>query len=68
MDGVDVLVGGGGEGCDDEGGGVVLEGDVENGGVVISWMRGVVFIPLPFSSSGSWMGVLHSELVQHLLI
>jgi hypothetical protein len=51
-----VLVGGGGEG-----GGV-------DGGVVISWKRGVVVVPLPFSSRGSWMSVLHSGLEQHLLI
>ena len=58
----------GGEVLDDEGGGMVLEGDVEDGGVVISWMSGAIVVPLPFSSSGSWMSVLHSELVQHLLI
>ena len=69
-----MLVGGreGGEpGCDDEGGGVaVLEGDVEDEGVVTSWRSGVIIVPLPLSisSSGSWMSILHSELVQHLVI
>ena len=61
----------GGEVLDDEGGGMVLEGDVEDGGVVISWRSGVIIVPLPLSisSNGSWLSIkLHSELVQHLTI
>ena len=69
-----MLVGGGGggePGCDDEGGGMaVLEGGVEDRGVVTSWRSGVIIVPLPLSisSSGSWTSILHSELIQHLLI
>lgn len=63
---------GGEPGCDDEGGGVaVLEGGVEDRGVVISWRSGVIIVPLPLSisSNGSGMSIkLHSELVQHLTI
>lgn len=59
-EGVEVVGGTGGEGR-------VVDDD-KDGGVVIFWMRGVVIVPLPFSSRGSWMSALHSMLVQHLLI
>ena len=57
-----------GEGVEVVGGAGRVVDDDRDGGVVIFWTRGVVIVPLPFSSRGSWMSALHSMLVQHLLI
>lgn len=56
----ELVVGGGGDGCEEE---VVIGELEEEMGVVVSAIRGVaaVVVPLPFSSRGSWISRLQSE-------